>query len=358
MPDDEKGVRSSLCFRLAGAVGSDTVVRKGEVIRMAAIGVVAAVIAALVAVLIPWLPTSASEQMDRITFVYWFATIMCIAIFALVIAVLVYSLWAFRASPYDDSDGEHIHGHTGLEVVWTVVPFVLVLALGIVSAVVMAKNNNTTNALRIKVYAQQFAWRFEYPDNGGIKTNELTMPVDRDVKLEMEAADVIHSFWIPEMGQKQDLVPGDTMELIVTPTKIGNFSVICTELCGLGHATMRAAAHVVSKADFAAWVQEKRAGDGGASDGASVFASAGCGGCHAFAPAKSEGAVGPGLDDLAAAAAAAKQPVDEFVRTAIVEPDANVTEGFQPGVMPATYGESLAAEEIDALVAYLTGNEG
>jgi cytochrome c oxidase subunit II len=230
------------------------VVRKGEAIKMVLIGLVAAGIATAVALAIPWLPDSASKQMDRIIDAYWFATIMCIAIFAIVIAVLVYSLWAFRASPYDESDGAHIHGHAGLEVVWTVVPFVLVVALGAFSAVVVAKNNNATDPLHIKVYAQQFAWRFEYPDNGGIKTNELTMPVDRDIKFELVAADVLHSFWIPEMGQKQDLVPGDPMELVVTPTRTGEFAVICTELCGLGHATMRASAHVLSKPAFAAWV--------------------------------------------------------------------------------------------------------
>ncbi|MBM3679339.1 MAG: cytochrome c oxidase subunit II [Actinobacteria bacterium] len=345
-------------------------VHRSEVIKMAVIVIVAAAATAIVAYFIPWLPKSASEQMDRIAFVYWFATIMCIAIFALVVAVLVYSVWAFRASPYDEADGAHIHGHSGLEIVWTVVPFILVVALGVVSAVVMAKNNNATNPLRVKVYAQQFAFRFEYPDQGGIKTNELTLPVRRDVKLELESADVIHSFWIPVMGQKQDIVPGDPMELIVTPTRTGEFPLVCAELCGLGHATMRAKVHVLSQADFAAWVREKRgdagggsgsgggSGGGGSDLGASTFASAGCGGCHAFAPAGSSGAVGPKLDDLDAAAKAAGEPLEQFVRQSIVEPDAIVAEGFQAGVMPKTYGDSLEAEEIDALVAYLTESTG
>lgn len=333
-------------------------VHKAEVLKMIVLGALIAAVVAIAAWFIPWLPESASKQMDRITFVYWFATIICIFIFALVMSVLLYSLWAFRASKYDESDGPHLHGNARLEVIWTVVPFVLVVALGIVSAVVMAKNNNTTNALKIKVYAQQFAWRFEYPENGGIKTNELWLPVDRDIKLEMESADVIHSFWIPVMGQKQDVVPGDPMELIVSPTRTGDFPLICTELCGLGHATMRAAVHVVEQDEFASWVEEKQAGDGGEASGEQVFASAGCGGCHAFAPAGSNGAVGPGLDDLAAAAEAAGKPVPDFVRESIVDPDAVVAEGFQPGVMPGTYGESLDDAEIDALVGYLTENEG
>jgi cytochrome c oxidase subunit 2 len=325
---------------------------------MAVLGVVIGALVTLVAVLIPWLPTAASEQADRIHFVYWFATIICIVIFALVMAVLVYSLWAFRASKYDESDGPHIHGNARLEVVWTVIPAILVIALGIVSSVVMVKNDNTTDPLRIKVYAQQFAWRFEYPDNGGIKTNELTMPVDRDIKLEMEAADVIHSFWIPQMSQKQDLVPGDPMELVITPTKIGDYPLICTELCGLGHATMRAAAHVVSQADFDTWAEEKSSGSGGEASGEGVFASAGCGGCHVFAPAGSEGAVGPALDDLSTAAEAAGTSIEDFVRQSIEDPNAVVAEGFQANVMPGTYKDSLSAEELDALVGYLTENQG
>ena len=92
----------------------------------------------IVAYFIPWLPDSASEQMDRIAFVYWFATIICIGIFALVMSVLIYSVWKFRSPPEDESDGPSIHGHTGLEIVWTVVPAVLVIAIGVVSAVVLS----------------------------------------------------------------------------------------------------------------------------------------------------------------------------------------------------------------------------
>jgi cytochrome c oxidase subunit 2 len=327
--------------------------------RMVAIGVVSAVAATVVAIFIPWLPTSASKEMDRITFVYWFATIICIGIFALVASVLIYSVWAFRASKYDESDGLHIHGHTGLEVVWTVVPFILVVALGIVSAVVMTKNDNAgNNPLRLKVFAQQFAWRFEYPEQDGIKSYELVLPVDRGVKVELESADVIHSFWVPELGQKQDLVPGAPQRVVITPTRTGSFRLICTELCGLGHATMRAPVRVVTQTEFDAWVEEQKAGSGGAADGASVFASAGCGGCHVFAPAGSSGQVGPGLDDLQAAADKAGQPLEEFVHDSIVEPDKAIADGYSAGVMPGTFGESLEAEEIDALVKYLTETAG
>jgi cytochrome c oxidase subunit 2 len=325
---------------------------------MVAIGVVAAILVSLVAVLIPWLPDSASEEMDRITFVYWFATVICIAIFALVTAVILYSVVAFRAQPEDDTDGPPIHGHTGLEIAWTIVPFILVVAIGVISAVVLSKNGQAgSNPMQLKVFAQQFAWRFEYPQANGLRTRELVLPVDRSIEIHLQAADVIHSFWIPEMGQKQDAVPGIDTRLVITPTRTGTFSLICTELCGLGHATMRAPVRVVSTSQFAAWVREQQQAQGGGAgegNGGQVFASNGCGGCHTFAPASSDGQVGPDLDDLAAAAQKAGKPVDEFTRESIVEPDAYVAPGYSKGVMPATFGDSLSDTELDALVQYLT----
>jgi cytochrome c oxidase subunit 2 len=326
---------------------------------MAGIGIVVAIPVTLVAVLIPWLPTSASEEMDRIEFVYWFATVICIAIFALVMAVIIYSMITFRAAPEDESDGPSIHGHTGLEVMWTVVPAVLVVAIGVLSAVVLSQNGKAgSNPLRVTVFAQQFAWRFEYPEQDKLRSGELVLPVGRSIEFDMTSADVIHSFWIPEMGQKQDVVPGIQTSIIVTPKRTGTFTLVCTELCGLGHATMRAPVRVLSQADFDAWVREKQSdagGNGGGGTGAALFTAAGCGSCHAFAPAGSTGAIGPPLDDLAAVAERAGQPVETFTRESIVDPGKVIADGYADGVMPKNYGESYSTEEIDALVQYLTG---
>ena len=326
---------------------------------MVAIGIVAAILVSLVAVLIPWLPDSASEQMDRITFTFWFATVICIGIFAVVAAVIVYSLIAFRAQPDDDGDGPPIHGHTGLEIAWTAVPAVLVIAIGVVTAIVLSQNANAgSDPYHIKVYAQQFAWRFEYPDQKNLKSYELVMPLGRDITFEMTAADVIHSFWIPEMGQKQDVLPGVETTIVVTPTKVGSYTLICTELCGLGHATMRAPVRVLSQADFEAWIAARQGPAAGQVDGKTVFANSGCGGCHTFAPAGSDGGVGPNLDRVAADAQKAGMPVDEHVRQSIVDPSATIVGGFQDGVMPKTFGKSLSPEELDALVSFVSGKTG
>ena len=112
--------------------------------------------------------------------------------------------------------------------------------------------------MTVKVFAQQFSWRFEYPDSKGVKSYELVMPVNRNITFELQSADVIHSFWIPAMGQKQDVVPGIDTSIVITPTRTGHFPLVCAELCGLGHATMRSPVTVVSQADFDKWVAEQQ----------------------------------------------------------------------------------------------------
>ena len=235
--------------------------RRGSIVRITIYGVLAGIAASLVAVLVPWLPTSASEEMDRIEFTFWFTTVICIAVFAVVAAAIIYSVLNFRVQPEDESDGPPIHGHTGLEIVWTAVPAILVIALGIVSAFVLSENGKASdNALQVTVTGQQFAWKFEYPDNGGVHSGELVLPVGRQAQFTMKAVDVLHSFWVPQFGQKMDAVPGIETTLVITPDEEGRVRVICTELCGLGHATMRAPVRVVDQAEYDKYLAEAAGG--------------------------------------------------------------------------------------------------
>jgi len=233
-------------------------VRRG-IVQLVAIGIVIAFLLTLVAVLFKWLPTSASEEFDRIQGIFWFATIVSIIIFSLVAAVVVFSVWKWRVPLDDDTDGPPIHGHTGLEILWTAVPALIVTALGIVSAVVLARNDDAgDNPLEVQAIGQQFAWRFVYSDYDDLTSGELVLPVDRAARFTMTSVDVIHSFWVPNFGQKMDAVPGIETEIVVTPTRTGEYKVVCSELCGLGHATMRAAARVVSEREFDAWIEERQ----------------------------------------------------------------------------------------------------
>jgi len=223
---------------------------------MLLIGTVAFLATAAVAVFIPWLPEQASKEREGIDLTFWLATWIFIAIFAVVAAVIGYSFLKFRVRPDDDTDGPPIHGHTGLEIAWTAVPFVLVVALGVTSAVVLAQNDKArgSNANEIKVTAQQFAWTFEHPN--GVKSGTLRIPVDRSTVLTLHARDVIHSFWVPEFGQKRDAVPGLDTRLVITPKRTGRFSVVCAELCGLGHALMRSYVIVMPQAGYQRWLSQ------------------------------------------------------------------------------------------------------
>jgi len=334
-------------------------VRRGAVVWLVAVALAASAVALAIAFFIPWLPDTASEQADRITFVFWFTTIICIAIFGIVAGLTLYSVVKFRARPDDDEDGPPIHGHTGLEIAWTAVPAVLVTAIGIVSAVVLARNSDAgPNPLRVDVLAQQFAWSFTYPDQNGVKSGHLRLPIGRPVKLHFQARDVIHSFWVPEFGQKQDTVPGLEPTLVITPNQLGTFPVICTELCGLGHAVMRTQAIVMTQSAFARWMRQRRGGGAAARDpGLAVFESGGCGSCHTLAAAGAKGQIGPDLDELPAAARRAGKPLEAFVRESIVDPNAYVAPRFQRDVMPGNFGD-LPQDQLDALVKFLVAASG
>ena len=324
--------------------------RRRSIIQMLTIGVLAGLATAAVAYFIPWLPDAAAEEAGSIDNVYWLATIISIVIFGIVAGVSVYAVFKFRARPDDEEDGSPIHGHTGLEVFWTAIPTALVTAISVYSGVVLTQNEQPDFDRRVvEVTAEQFAWSFHYPDEE-ITAGELVLPVGQQVELKMTAKDVIHAFWVPEWRLKQDTVPGIFTRLLITPTKLGTFPVVCTELCGLGHAVMRSRARVLDQAGFDRWVteqQEARAGGGGAGQAKELFASAGCGGCHTLADAGATGAVGPSLDEALQGKDAA------FVKTAILDPDGEIAQGYQPGLMPTTYGDTLSEAQIDGLVEYL-----
>jgi cytochrome c oxidase subunit II len=227
---------------------------------MVVVGLAACAVAFAVSFFIPWLPENASAERDGIDFVFWLTTGICIFIFGLTTAMLLYAVVAFRAREGDDGDGKPIHGHTGIEIVWTTVPTLLVLAIVVASTIVLARNEDAgANPNRVDVVAQQFAWSFDYGDK---TSSTLRLPIHRSTVLRLTAHDVIHSFWVPEFGQKQDAVPGVQTELVVTPTKLGRYDVICTELCGLGHALMRTNALVVSQEEYDAWLEEPTDAEG------------------------------------------------------------------------------------------------
>ncbi len=330
--------------------------RRGAALRVVAIALLVSAVVTAVAIFVPWLPDQASSEAEEIDFVFWFVTAICIAVFAVVAGISIYSGLKFRVRADDDTDGPPVHGHTGLEILWTAIPTVLVTAIAIVSTVALARNDRLPDDyLRVQVTAQQFTWSFAYPEYNDLPSTTLRLPVDRTTRLEMQARDVIHSFFVPEFRQKRDVLPGETTELIITPTKVDEYTIQCAELCGLGHSAMLQKVEVMEQAAFDRWVQERSQDmqEGGRSQGQAIFEEQGCGSCHAFAPAGSSGEQGPSLDRLPQLAQRANQPLEEFIRESIVEPGAYVEQGF-PNIMPPF---DLSDEQLNALVDFLARGE-
>jgi len=217
-----------------------------------------ALTAVISAVMLPisWNGQQASTAAAKIDTLLDVMIVISAFVFALVVVVLIYALWKFKAKPGDESDGEPIHGNTRLEVAWTLIPTIIVLfGAGYSWSVLNDIEEPTKDPLTVDVFSQQYAWSFGYPGKGNAYSQgELHVPLDRQVHFKMHSLDVIHSFWVPEWRIKKDNVPGITTTAIVTPDKAGAYQLICTELCGFGHAAMRAKVVVEPPAEFRRWV--------------------------------------------------------------------------------------------------------
>jgi cytochrome c oxidase subunit 2 len=315
------------------------------------------------------LPAQASSRavlVDRL-----FRVMMGIAavIFLIVEGALVYAVLRFRRKPGDDREGLPVHGNNTLEIVWTLIPAVIVAVIGIYSYRVLTDvERKPSDPLVVRVIGQQFAWSFEYPDSG-VKSSVLHLPVDHPVQFQIESRDVIHSFWVPAFRVKHDATPGQIDELVLTPTEIGTFPVRCAELCGVGHAAMTTEVKVESQEDFQAWidsggtlVSSATTAAGSGTDNSAATASApellvqfGCGACHSLSAASLAGIVGPALDGIGTWGAdrVEGQDAQTYIRNSIVEPNAYVEKGYAPGVMPQDFSTRISQEQLDVLVSYL-----
>ena len=245
-----------------------------DMTRKTFLGLVGAALALTVVtsviMLIPnWNGMAGSEEAAPIDTLLDVMIVLSSFVFSVVMTMMIYAIWKYRAKPGDESDGEPIHGNTRLEIIWTLIPTLIVLAAGVYSTIVLSDIEAEASdgpIMRVDVTAQQFAWRFDYPDAGKTST-ELHVPSGTQLELHLTALDVLHSFWVPEWRIKRDLVPGADIEgdddidniVRVTPNVPGSYQVVCTELCGWGHPTMRAAAVVhTDQQDFDAWLADQR----------------------------------------------------------------------------------------------------
>jgi cytochrome c oxidase subunit 2 len=226
------------------------------IVKMLLVTIAATAVMSAVMLSINWDGQEASTAAPKIDGLLNVMIVLSSFVFSLVCVMLFYALWKFKAKPGDESDGEPIHGNTRLEIAWTLIPTIIVLFGGGYSWKVLNEiEEKKPNAITVDVFSQQYAWSFAYPEQGyKYVQGEFHVPVNRQIQFKMHAEDVIHSFWVPEWRIKKDNVPGITTTAIVTPDKVGTYQLICTELCGFGHATMRAKVVVESPAKYEKWV--------------------------------------------------------------------------------------------------------
>jgi cytochrome c oxidase subunit 2 len=225
---------------------------------MIMIGVVASVVGTAIVLLMEWFPEDASTAADDIDTLYDVLLIFSVPIFVLVMTVAIYSVVKFRARPGSTGDGPPIHGNTRLEIFWVTVPFLIVSGLAIYGWIVLDDiEAKQQEEMVVRVHGQQFTWRFQYPQQR-VESTDLILPKDQPVEFRITSKDVIHSFWVPEFRLKSDAVPGLTTRIRLTPSKVGQWQVVCAELCGLGHSTMRQQIRVIEQGEFDSWVQRRR----------------------------------------------------------------------------------------------------
>ena len=302
------------------------------------------------------LPTAASTQAGPIDTMFQSHFVMMALLFAFIMVIMLYAVVVFRRRPDDTEDGPHIHGNTGLEIAWTVIPTLIVLGFGIYGWIVLNEiTSEQENEMTVSVISEQWNWSFEYPVQD-VRSNRLVLPVGQPVLLELQSKDVLHSFWVPEFRVKQDLVPGSTNFLRITPSEIGSYRLLCAEICGAGHAGMRADVEVVSQADFEQFLVDAafRYSDMTPEErGEQFYVEFGCNSCHTL-----DGSTGVGpswqgiygretvLDDGTTVIAD-----DAYLRTSILNPNAQIVQGFNANVMRGTYEEEFAAFQAEILVS-------
>ncbi len=235
--------------------------KQRSMILTLAAAVVAIAIGVVLSYVIHWFPVQASVQAHNTDRLYHVLVDASIPIFVLVVSVILFCAWQFRMKPGEElKDGPPIHGNTRLEVVWTTIPAVILLALVSYSFVVLHDNEKKpAREINVGVTGQQFAWSFQYPPSvtGGkpVESDQLYLPEGESTKFDLHSKDVIHAFWIPAFRLQEDVVPGITTNWRVTPDRLGTYPIVCNLLCGLGHSLMRAQVHVVPQAQFQQWLK-------------------------------------------------------------------------------------------------------
>ncbi|HMM41973.1 MAG TPA: cytochrome c oxidase subunit II [Thermomicrobiales bacterium] len=298
------------------------------------------------------------EAADRIWDVYGLIWIGAAVVFVLVEGLLVYTIIRFRRAPRT-AHGRPVpvHGNTKLEIIWTVIPAIVLVFIAIPTLQIIADlaevPTDQGDPLKVDVIGHQFFFEFSYPDLGIKTTNTMHIPTGTMVDVSLQSNDVIHSFWVPQLAGKTDLIPGRTNRMWLEAAEAGTYHGQCAEFCGLGHALMRFQVEAQTPADFDAWVNEQQNPTAGGGQGQQLAQTLGCTGCHSIDGSASVGPTWQGLygHEVTLNDGSTVTADDAYIHESIVNPNAKVVQGFQ-ALMPSFEGRVTDAD-IQAIIDYI-----
>jgi cytochrome c oxidase subunit 2 len=309
-----------------------------------------------------------ADAADNILTIYIIVLVAASLVGAAVLVAMAWLLIKFRDRP--GAVARQIHGNIKLEIAWTIAPIFVLLIIGIPTMFWVKGTTDEPDADVIEVLATGHQWWFEFeypglgPDGESLFTaNELRVPVGRQVAVTLESDDVIHSFWVPQLVGKTDMVPGNTNHLQkFTPGSIGSFYGQCAEFCGSAHALMRFRVHVDSLADWSRWVasmnEPPAEPEPGSKEAAGKLAFAGCSGCHTIQGTTAQGKVGPDLTllgDRSTLAAGIMENTDENLTAWIKDVRSIKPIPDSPRFMPSF--TTMPDETIENITAYLRSSK-
>ncbi|MGH8137568.1 MAG: cytochrome c oxidase subunit II [Steroidobacteraceae bacterium] len=293
----------------------------------------------------------ASSIAPRIDALFWSMIALCGLVAFTVFGAIVFYCVRYRRGSHADRTGRH-NQSLGVELTWTLIPFVLFIVVFIWSLFLFAQARTPpASAQTLYVVAKQWMWKVQHPA-GQREINALHVPLGEPVRLTMTSQDVIHSFYVPAFRVKQDVLPGRYTQLWFTATRLGTFPLFCAEYCGLDHSRMGGAVVVMQPAEYARWLDDHNTGASLVTQGASLFRSRGCSGCHGT----NASVHAPDLEGLYG------RPVhlsdgttvianERYLHDSILLPNTQLVAGYEP-IMPAFSGQ-LSEDDLLALIAYI-----
>jgi cytochrome c oxidase subunit 2 len=300
---------------------------------------------------IPIQPDQASTIARSVDHLYFFITVITLFFTILIFLTIFYFMIKYRRRSPDERP-KAIEGSLPLEVLWTVIPTLIVAAMFVWASSLYFQNSEAPpGSMEIFVTGKQWMWKVEHPE-GQREINELHVPLGRPVKLTMTSEDVIHDFFVPAFRVKKDVLPGRYTSMWFEPTKLGTFHIFCAQYCGAFHAGMIGSVIVVDPDEYERWLLGGVQGETMEAAGERLFKEKGCAACHL-----ADG-TGPGPSLLGVYGSTVQlsngQSVtadDAYVRESILSPAAKIVKGYQP-VMPSFQGQ-LTEEQLLDLIAYI-----